>query len=368
MKLRLFVLFFVLSLVLIACNRGGAEPDKPVRDYLKALGKMDVDKATGAACTQYRDDIQASLEMLGDLDVKIEIVDLELKVEEKEDEAARVTVSGQKKLSLEGELQEESDLAEEFGSVEVVKQDGQWLVCDKTFLLGDPTKPVEDFFEAFEELDAQGAARAVCEEYRADAQASLESLWESNVQEVGLVGLELEAQGQIRNAARVVLTAGNMVLYWGRERSEETDLAEAYEAIEVVKQNGRWLICDEAFLLGDPKEPVQDFFDAFADLDAEKAASTICREYRDGVKSGLEFAFGFLELTGQIEIVDLELEVRDKQGDTATVVAIGGKVKLTVGDEVQEEDIGGTEEAFQVVKEDGKWRICDPAFAEGFAP
>jgi hypothetical protein len=367
---RLLGAFFFLAFVLVACNRGGTGPDKPVEDYLKALEKMDVEKATGAACTPYRDDIQASLETMGDLDVKIEIVDLKLEVEEKEDEAARVTVSGQKKLLLGDELQEESDLAGEFGSVEVVKQDGQWLVCDKIFLLGDPKKPVEAFFEAFEEMDAQGAAGVVCEEYRAGAQASLESLWESNVQ-VGLVGLELEVRGQRRNAARVVPTGGNLMLYWGRERSEETDLAAAYEAIEVVKQGGRWLVCDEAFLLGDPTKPVRDLFDAFADLDAERAANTVCKEYRDGIKSGLEFSFGFLELAGdevEIEIVGLELEVRSKQDDEATVVATSGTLKLTMGEQVQEEEIGGTEETIQVVKEDGKWRICDPAFAEGFAP
>lgn len=122
---------------------------------------------------------------------------------------------------------------------------------------------------------------------------------------------------------------------------------------------------------GDPAKPVKDFFDAFADLDAEKASDAICKEYREDMKTGMELVFGFLALGGDdtsIEVIDLKLKVEDKSDDEATVVATSGKIKMTVAGEVEETDLTEESEPLKVVKEDGEWYICDDAFSEGFAP
>jgi hypothetical protein len=122
---------------------------------------------------------------------------------------------------------------------------------------------------------------------------------------------------------------------------------------------------------GDPTEPVKDFFDGFADLDAEKASGAICEKYREDMKDGLTMVFGFLALGGDdasIEVVDLKLKVEDKSDDEATVVATSGMIKMTLAGEVDETDLTENSEPLKVVKEDGKWYICDDSFSEGFAP
>ncbi len=118
----------------------------------------------------------------------------------------------------------------------------------------------------------------------------------------------------------------------------------------------------------DPSKPVKDFFDAFADMDAEKAANAVCKEYRDGFSEGLEMIFGLFEAAGEdakIEIVDLELKVEDEKDDEAYVVATGGTMRMSMGGEVMDEtDLGDENQRLKVIKEDGEWVICDDAFAE----
>lgn len=119
----------------------------------------------------------------------------------------------------------------------------------------------------------------------------------------------------------------------------------------------------------DPAKPVKDFFNAFADLDAEKAAKSVCQEYREDIQSSLETAFSFLALAGddvKIEITGLKLEVKDKTDNTANVTATGGQLKMTAMGETEITELAGDEDmgVVQVIKENGKWVICDPAMAE----
>jgi len=116
----------------------------------------------------------------------------------------------------------------------------------------------------------------------------------------------------------------------------------------------------------DPSKPVKDFFDAVAKLDADKAGNAVCSQYREDVKAGMEMLFGLLAMAGgeaKIEIVDLKMKVEDKTDNEAYVVATSGKMKITVAGEVQEEELGDPSERLKVIKEDGKWVICDDAFA-----
>lgn len=121
---------------------------------------------------------------------------------------------------------------------------------------------------------------------------------------------------------------------------------------------------------GDPTKPVKDFFDAFEKLDVDKAAGTVCKQHRDAFKTGLEFVFSFLDEAGddaKIEINGLKLEVKDETDDEATVIATAGTMKLTFMGQVDETDLADdvAEDPLKVVKEDGKWFICDDAFLEG---
>jgi len=125
----------------------------------------------------------------------------------------------------------------------------------------------------------------------------------------------------------------------------------------------------------DVTKPVNDFFKAFGEMDAEKAAQAVCEQHRDNVKAGLDMIFGFMAMGGEdakIEIVDLKLEAQDQTDDEAMVVATSGKIRITVLGEVQEEDISGdsaeSTEAIKVIKEDGKWVVCDDSLVEGFGP
>jgi len=121
----------------------------------------------------------------------------------------------------------------------------------------------------------------------------------------------------------------------------------------------------------DPAKPVKDFFNAFTDLDAEKAANAVCKEYRDDIQSGLEMAFGFLALAGdevELEVTGLKLEVKDKKDKEANIIATGGQLKMTAMGETEVTDLAGDADmgAVKVIKEDGKWVICDPSMVESF--
>lgn len=121
----------------------------------------------------------------------------------------------------------------------------------------------------------------------------------------------------------------------------------------------------------DPATPVRNFFDAFAALDADKAADAVCEQYREEVVQGLEMIFELVSLGDkepEIEITDLELDIQDETEDEARIIVKGGKIKLEVMGQTQEEDLATDDEAVRVVKENGRWFICDDTMVEGFVP
>jgi hypothetical protein len=150
--------------------------------------------------------------------------------------------------------------------------------------------------------------------------------------------------------------------------------------MEAKKMKFRWLILSMLVLSialtacgggdgdgDDPSKPVKDFFDAFADMDAGKAADAVCKQYSADFEEGLEMIFSLFTMAGddvKIEISGLKMKVEDKKDNEAYVVATGGTMKISVGGEVMDEsELGDDTERLKVIKEDGKWVICDDAFA-----
>ena len=123
---------------------------------------------------------------------------------------------------------------------------------------------------------------------------------------------------------------------------------------------------------GDPKKPVNDFFDGFAKMDAEKASNAVCKQYRDEFKAGMEGIFELLKSMDEdakIEISGMKLEVKDKKDDEASITATAGTMKLVLMGQEDVTDLAdqSASEPLKVVKEDGKWLICDSSFLEGFS-
>jgi hypothetical protein len=116
-----------------------------------------------------------------------------------------------------------------------------------------------------------------------------------------------------------------------------------------------------------PTKPVNDFYDALEKLDVDKAAGTVCKQQRDDFKTGIELIFGFLGAAGddaKIEINGLKLAVKEETDGEATVIATAGTIKVSIQGKVEETDLVDdvVEEPLKVIKEHGKWLICDEAF------
>ncbi len=122
----------------------------------------------------------------------------------------------------------------------------------------------------------------------------------------------------------------------------------------------------------DPTKPVKTFFDGFVKMDAEKAASAVCKQYRDEFKTGLEGVFELLksmDKDAKIEITGMKLEVKDKTETEATITATAGTLKMTMMGQEDVTDLAdeSASEPLKVIKEGDSWVICDDSFLEGFS-
>lgn len=122
----------------------------------------------------------------------------------------------------------------------------------------------------------------------------------------------------------------------------------------------------------DPTKPVKTFFEGFEKMDAEKAASAVCKQYREEFQSGLDSIFGLIksfDKDAKIEIEGMKLEVKDKTDNEASIIATAGTMKMTLMGETEVTDLAdeAAAEPLKVYKEDGKWVICDDSFLQGFS-
>jgi hypothetical protein len=107
-----------------------------------------------------------------------------------------------------------------------------------------------------------------------------------------------------------------------------------------------------------PVEVVESFMTAVEAFDLDTAASLVCAAQQDKVRKGLE---PFYEVTRPGEAFDLSFhelsfEERSNDGEMA-VVHVGGLLRLSF---LGQEDIQEVNEEHIVVRENGRWVICDP--------
>lgn len=135
MKVRWMLLaVIILSLPLTACDGGSDDPIKPVKDFYKAYFKTrDTEKAVNASCQRYRQDVRQFMEAFSDYEfefgeIEYDLIGVKYEVTDKEENEATVRVTGKAEVrgtSVEGDLSESG-----LGLLQVVKENGEWVVCD----------------------------------------------------------------------------------------------------------------------------------------------------------------------------------------------------------------------------------------------
>ena len=101
-----------------------------------------------------------------------------------------------------------------------------------------------------------------------------------------------------------------------------------------------------------PEETVRNALRAMEEGDAEKFASYFTEDLREEVEYGMAFAFTLIE---DIEITEVVTKVVSQTSNEATV-EFEYDMRAKVLDEIQEDHV---EEVVDLVKEDGKWLMCE---------
>jgi hypothetical protein len=107
-----------------------------------------------------------------------------------------------------------------------------------------------------------------------------------------------------------------------------------------------------------PVEVLRLFMDAVEARDVERAEGLVCEAQRSAVRQGLE-PFGEvaqLDEAFDLSFGDLEFEERSNDGSTA-VVRVGGSLTLSF---LGQEETQEVDEEHIIIKENGRWVICDP--------
>jgi hypothetical protein len=104
---------------------------------------------------------------------------------------------------------------------------------------------------------------------------------------------------------------------------------------------------------GSPEKTAQQWFDALAKGDQNTLKDLTCAAQQDTL-TGVAGLLGGLE-SGALDTSGLTFKTTSQSGDTASV-QVTGKLKVTLLGQSVDQDI---DEAIPLVKEGGKWVVCD---------
>jgi hypothetical protein len=113
----------------------------------------------------------------------------------------------------------------------------------------------------------------------------------------------------------------------------------------------------------EPVEVVQAFVTALQTFDIETAESMVCESQRSNIRSTLEPFEDVSQLDGiglgeafEMSLTDVSFQELSNDGEAA-VVAVRGTLMLSfLGQQEQQ----GVDEVHVVIKEHGRWVVCDP--------
>jgi hypothetical protein len=103
---------------------------------------------------------------------------------------------------------------------------------------------------------------------------------------------------------------------------------------------------------GSPDQAAKQWFDALGKGDENALKDLTCAAQHDSI-GGITGLLGGLK--GGIDFSSLSFKTTEQSDDTAGV-QVTGKLKVTVLGQAVEEEI---DEAMPLVKEDGKWKLCE---------
>ena len=107
-----------------------------------------------------------------------------------------------------------------------------------------------------------------------------------------------------------------------------------------------------------PGEVVQSFMAAIGSFDLATAESLVCEAQRPRVRESLE-PFDAVVGLGEafdVSFEDLSFEEQSHDGNVV-IVHVGGTLTLTF---LGQQEVQGVDEEHIVVKENGRWVVCDP--------
>ena len=97
---------------------------------------------------------------------------------------------------------------------------------------------------------------------------------------------------------------------------------------------------------------------AIDDFDLAVAEDLVCEAQQGRLQNSLEPFYGVTELTEAFDLSfgDLSIEERSNDGETA-IVHVSGSVTLSF---LGQEEVQEVNEDHVIVKENGRWVVCDP--------
>ncbi len=105
---------------------------------------------------------------------------------------------------------------------------------------------------------------------------------------------------------------------------------------------------------GSPDQAAKQWFEALAKGDENGLKDLTCAAQQDSA-TGLTGLLAGLGEEMELDVSDLSFETTEQSRDTASV-QVTGKMKMSLLGQEQEEE---ADEAVPMVKEDGKWKVCN---------